>query len=94
MTMPSLYVITRWQSKYKMIWTLLQNKDIVRYMCKSLDEECQSLQGQDLSDHQWDVIQVIHVIWVFIRLNIYLPYLVGSCVSFRALSVCFKVHGR
>jgi hypothetical protein len=31
-----------------------------------MDEDCQSLQGQDLSDHQWDVLQVHRLIFVVI----------------------------
>ena len=59
-------------------------------MCKSLDEECQSIQDQDLSDHQRDVLQVIHSICDFIRLSFYLPFHSGSCVSIRAFSICSK----
>lgn len=58
MIMPSLYVITRWQSKFKTMWTLLQNLDIVRAMCRSLDEDCRSIHDQDLSDRQWAVMKV------------------------------------
>jgi hypothetical protein len=58
MIMPSLFVLTRWQSKFKMIETLLHNKDIVRSMCDSMDEDCRALQGEDLKDEEWKVLEV------------------------------------
>jgi len=83
MIVPSLFVITRWQSKYKMIWSLLQNKDIVIALCESEDEECKSLHEPNvaLTAEEWLLIEVCLLlislfvlpfyILRFIRLGIY-----------------------
>ena len=60
MVMPSMFVKTRWQSKFKMLWSICQNKAIVRAMCASADEECQVLHDQDLTDEEWKMIEVYH----------------------------------
>jgi hypothetical protein len=59
-------------------------------MCKSLDEECQSLQGQDLSDQQWDVLQVIHSIWVFVWLNFFCLFIQEAVSVFEPLAYVSK----
>ena len=33
MVMPSMFVVTRWESKFKVLWSLFQTKDIVVAMC-------------------------------------------------------------
>jgi hypothetical protein len=58
MVMPSMFVMTRWQSKFKMLWSLFQNKGIVRSMSASQDEECKSLHDKDLTDDEWHAIEV------------------------------------
>jgi hypothetical protein len=58
MVMPSLFVITRWQSKFKMLWSLFQNKQIVDAMCASADDECAALRGKGLTAVQWKAIEV------------------------------------
>ena len=60
MVMPSMFVVTRWQSKFKMLWSLFQNKDIVVAMCASGDEECAPLRVQNvaLTESEWKIIEV------------------------------------
>jgi len=62
MVMPSLFVVTRWQSKHKMLETLLANKQIVIAMCAAADNgtdpECASLRDKGLSPEEWVIIEV------------------------------------
>jgi hypothetical protein len=60
MVMPSLFVITRWQSKYKMLSSLFQNKPNIVAMCASPDEECASLHDGSvaLTGNEWNIIEV------------------------------------
>ena len=60
MVMPSMFVITRWLSKYKMLSSLFQNKPSIVAMCASPDEECASLHdvGVALTGNEWNIIEV------------------------------------
>ena len=60
MVMPSMFVITRWQSKYKMLSSLFQNKPNIVAMCASREEECASLHGDSvaLTGNEWNIIEV------------------------------------
>lgn len=55
---PSLFVITRWQSKASMLKSLCANKNIIRVMCASDDEECKALHDKDLTDLEWKTVEV------------------------------------
>ena len=55
---PSLFVVTRWQSVYGMLRSLFANKAIIRNMCLSDDPSCQAVHGQDLSDEEWKTLDV------------------------------------
>lgn len=50
----------RWQSKYKMLSSLFQNKVIVMALCESEDEECQCLHEENvaLTVEEWTLIEV------------------------------------
>ena len=52
------FVRTLWQSKYGMLNSLLANKESVRRMCASDDECCSALHDQDLSDTEWQIVEV------------------------------------
>ena len=54
----ALFVITRWQSKFYMLRSLVANKPKIRAMCASGTEECKALHDQDLSDIEWKMIEV------------------------------------
>ena len=56
--LPTQFVRTRWQSKYGMLKSLLANKRSVRRMCASDDDCCSALHDQDLSDAEWQIIEV------------------------------------
>ena len=56
--LPMQFVRTRWQSKYGMLNSLLANKESVRRMCASDDECCRALHDQDLSDTEWQIVEV------------------------------------
>ena len=58
MVIPSQFVKTRWQSKYKMLRSVMANKVKVRAMCHCADEECKALQGCDLADNEWKWLEV------------------------------------
>jgi hypothetical protein len=60
MVMPSMFVITRWQSKYKMLSSLFQNKPNIVAMCTSREEECAPLHDDSvaLTANEWNIIEV------------------------------------
>lgn len=58
MTMLKLFIRTRWQSKYGMLDSLLKNKQHIRPLCANEDEECNSIHDKDLTDLQWDLLEV------------------------------------
>jgi hypothetical protein len=41
-----------------MIRSVVLNKQKIRAMCESEDEECKALRGKDLSDEQWQIMEV------------------------------------
>ena len=59
------YIKVRWQSKYGMLNSLVINKDNIRAMCASDDEECKSLHDKDLSEQEWKIIEVGSYFYVF-----------------------------
>jgi hypothetical protein len=59
MIMPAMFVRCRWQSKHRVLSNLVKNRGIIRPMCASEDEECASIRGQDLSDDEWNIVQVM-----------------------------------
>jgi len=58
MVMLVQFIRTRWQSKYAMLRSLLANKDNIRAMCASDDDECKALHGKDLSAEEWKTLEV------------------------------------
>ena len=52
------FIRTRWQSKYGMLDPLLKNKQHIRPLCANEDEECTSIHDKDLTDLQWDLLEV------------------------------------
>ena len=58
MTMLVGYVVTRWQSKYLMLRSLLANKETIRNMCNSDLEEYKTVHGQDLTNEEWNTLSV------------------------------------
>ena len=56
--LPTQFVRTRWHSKYGMLKSLLANKRSVRRMAASDDDCCSALHDQDLSDAEWQIIEV------------------------------------
>ena len=67
--LPIQYVRTRWQSKYGMLKSLVANKGSVRRMCASDDECCSALHDQDLSDAEWQIIEVRLFLFCFVLLQ-------------------------
>ena len=64
------------QSKYGMLNSLLANKRSVRRMCSSDDDCCVALHDQDLSDAEWQILEVRVCLFVGISLGITLMPLV------------------
>ena len=61
MVMLVQFIVTRWQSKYGMLQSLIANKDTIRALCASDDDECQALHDKDLSDAEWKTLEVSFV---------------------------------
>ena len=68
-----MFVITRWQSKHKMLGSLFANKDLVVAMCSSEDPDCAILRDENvaLTDSEWKVIKVRFLI---LNLSTFLLY--------------------
>lgn len=62
MVMPQQFIRTRWQSKYGMLNSVLVNKDTLRAMCASDDDECKAIHDKDLTDAEWTTLQVRFVL--------------------------------
>ena len=61
MHVPKLFVRTRWHSKYLMIQSLVQNKELLRAMFDLTlqgDESCKALLGHILTDAEWEILEV------------------------------------
>jgi hypothetical protein len=58
MTMLKQFIRTIWQSKYGMLDSLLKNKQHIRTLCANAGEECTSIHDKDLTDLQWDLLEV------------------------------------
>ena len=67
MVMLVQFIVTLWQSKYGMLRSLIANKDTIRAMCASDDDECKPLHDKDLSDAEWKTLEVRFVLVVFVR---------------------------
>lgn len=68
MVIPSLFVRTRWQSKYLMLHSIILNKDIIVSMCdiadSKTDEEYKGLEGAALTDEEWKIVEVRLLLFV------------------------------
>ena len=65
-------VPTRWLSAHAMLDSLMVNKDTIRAICASDDEECKALQGKDLSDAEWKVLEVSSLFFFFLTFQLFI----------------------
>jgi hypothetical protein len=99
MKMLEQYIIVRWQSKAGMLDSLNVNKDTVRNMCASDDDECKALQDHDLSDAEWAILEdsLCFAICRQRHLSsfiILVRFCLGSSSYFQGTSSSHQIYGR
>lgn len=96
--MLSDYTVTRWQSKYFMLQSVISNAATIRRMCRDDLEEHKSVHGLDLTDEEWKILEVFTSCFQLRGSfqNLFLPfgYYAGGNTSLQAVLEYFSVYGR
>lgn len=96
--MLSGYIVTRWQSKYSMLQSMISNSATIRRMCRDDLVEHKSVHGLDLTNEEWKILEVFTSCFQLRGsfYNLLLPFgsYAGGHTSLQAVVEYLSVYGR